>query len=127
MPNHILNFPWLVATPNLCSNAHTHVFPHTHTHTHTTHISKLKEIERTHTHLPNGGRDQGKRLKETRSKQVEWSESVKEFFRRCRQGSTRMKYFVMLLQCVRVTYYWVGHGNLTGKPLMMGSRIGILL
>ena len=27
----------------------TYVFPHTHTHTHKTHISKLKEIERSHT------------------------------------------------------------------------------
>ena len=33
MPNHTLNFPWLVATPNLCSLAHAHAFPHTH-HTH---------------------------------------------------------------------------------------------
>uniref|UniRef100_A0A2N9HPK0 RNA-directed DNA polymerase n=1 Tax=Fagus sylvatica TaxID=28930 RepID=A0A2N9HPK0_FAGSY len=37
---------------------------------------------------------------------------------------TRMKYFVMLFLCMRVTYYWAGHGNLTGRPFMMGSRIG---
>jgi hypothetical protein len=36
-----------------------------------------------------------------------------------------MKYFVMLFQYKRVTYYWAGHGNLTGRSLMTGLRIGI--
>ena len=48
MPNHALNFPWLVATPNLCSLAHTHVFPYTHTHN--TLYSYAKDS-------PNEGRD----------------------------------------------------------------------
>jgi hypothetical protein len=30
-------------------------------------------------------------------------------------GKLKKKYFVMLFQCKRVTYYWAGHGNLTGS------------
>ena len=37
-------------------------------------------------------------------------------------GGTRMKYCVMLFQCMRVTYYWAGHGSLTERSIMMGSR-----
>ena len=42
-------------------------------------------------------------------------------------GGTRMKYFVMLFQCMRVTFYWTGLGSLTERSIMTGSRIGILL
>ena len=42
-------------------------------------------------------------------------------------GGTRMKYFVMLFQCMWVAFYWAGLGNLTERSIMMGSRIGILL
>ena len=38
-----------------------------------------------------------------------------------------MKYFVILFQCMRVTFNWVGLGSLTKRSIMMGSRIGILL
>jgi hypothetical protein len=42
------------------------------------------------------------------------------------KNKDEVKYFVMLLQCMRVTYYWASHGNLIGRPLMTGVRIGIL-
>jgi hypothetical protein len=40
---------------------------------------------------------------------------------------SEIKYFVMLFQCMRVSYYWAGRNNLIGRPLMTGSRICILL
>ena len=44
MSNHTLNFPWLVATPNLCSLAHIHMFPHTQTFfIHTSSLPKKRE------------------------------------------------------------------------------------
>ena len=60
MPNHTLNFPWLVATPKMCSHAHTHTRVPTQTHTHNSYLETKKEIERSlDTPSPNGGRDQG--------------------------------------------------------------------
>jgi hypothetical protein len=73
-------------------------------------------------------------LKHPKPYNLQWlnvSGEVKEnkqvlFFFFFQLGGTRMKYFVMLFQCIRVTYYWAGHGNLIGRPFMTGSRIGIL-
>ena len=33
-----------------------------------------------------------------------------------------MKYFVMLFQCMWVTFYWVGLGSLTKRSIMTGSK-----
>ena len=36
-----------------------------------------------------------------------------------------MKYFVMLFQCMQVTFYWASLGSLTERSIITGSRIGI--
>ena len=48
MPNHILNFPWLVTTPNLCSYAHTHTCSPTHTHIHNSYLETQRDKDLTH-------------------------------------------------------------------------------
>ena len=72
------NFPWLVATPNLCSHAHTY----TSSHTHTTRISKRKRDKRSHTTLAKWGSVSRKNKNLNKNKRIRLD---KIFFRRCRQ------------------------------------------
>ena len=76
MPNHTLNFPWLVANPKLCSHAHVHVFLHTHTQL----LSQNKERDRDHIHT----RQIGVGIKEKRTLSHSPSGLVVVILRRCR-------------------------------------------
>jgi hypothetical protein len=73
VPNHTLNFPWLVVTPNLCTHAHTYTCSHTHTQL----ISRNgKKIEITHTLAKWGS---GSR----KNKRKDLNLFRSKFFRRC--------------------------------------------